>query len=272
MSCPVPVPLCDNFVDYSTILINEKRILPFQFQLDSDLSVLNPAPGENQRFCYRVTGVGKHGSTYVDLSYWVLSLCPTITWDQIVNISVIIGGVPQEVNDDNVELFAPPASDPGTGCPGLKFDFGIAKVLGAEGSTGLFCFELTTPFQVGPVNVCVKGRQVDSSALAICGPVCPDTCDRVAHQFINACVPITVTPNASVGPTTTTCCGPALVGTAPCGGVEGGSCTFTMSQLICVEIPVNFSATAAPGQTWVDCADADEGQCVCPPTNDSDVG
>lgn len=270
MSCPVPAPICDNFIDYSNIIIDE-RILPFQFELDPDLSVLNPPAGENQRFCYRVTGVGEDNSTYVDLSHWVLSLCPTITRDQIVNISVTIGGVPQEVNDENVELFIPPASDPTTGCPGLKFDFEIAKVLGAEGSTGLFCFELTTPFSVGPANVCVKGGQIDSSAWAICGPVCPDTCQRVASQFINVCVPITVTPNASVEPTTTTCCGPASVGTAPCGGVEGGSCTFTVTQLICVAVPVNFSARAVPGETWVGCGDVDEGECVCPPTNDNDI-
>lgn len=268
MSCPVPVQDCNNFIDYSAIIINDERILPFQFQLDPDLSVLNPEPGENQRFCYRVTGVGEDNSTYVDLSHWVLSLCPNITLDQIVNVEVTIGGIPQVITDENVELFIPPASDPTTGCPGLKFDFGIAKVLGAPGSTGLFCFELTSLFPVGPVNVCVKGGQVDSSALAICGPVCTETCNTVASQLINVCVPITITPDVCVGPTSTTCCGPAVVSTTPCGGVPGGTCTFTVSQLICVEVPVNFSATAVPGETFVDCGGAAEGQCACPVDND----
>ena len=137
MSCPVPAPICDNFIDYSNIIIDE-RILPFQFELDPDLSVLNPPAGENQRFCYRVTGVGEDNSTYVDLSHWVLSLCPTITRDQIVNISVTIGGVlKRSMTKTWNYLYPRPVIRP----PGvrLEVDFEIAKVLGAEGSTGLFC-------------------------------------------------------------------------------------------------------------------------------------
>ncbi len=263
MPCPVPTQECNNTIDYSAVLIGE-QILPFTFELDPDLSILNPEPGENQRFCYRVTGVGADNSTFVDLSHWVLSLCANITREQITNIEVTIGGIPQIITDENVELFIPPNADPTTGCPGLKFNFAVSKVLNGPGSTGLFCFELTTLFPIGPVNVCVKGGDLASSALAICGPVCNEVCEVLASQLINVCVPITITPEVCVGPTSTFCCAPAVVGITPCGGIPGGTCTFTVSQLLCVEVPVNFKATAAPGETFVNCGDAASGACECP--------
>lgn len=271
MSCCQVAPTdCTNQIDYSPIILGD-RILPFQFELDLDLSILDPPAGQNQRFCYRVTGVGENISTYVSLSHWVLSLCPNITLDQITNVEVTIGGIPQTVIiGDNVELFIPPDTDPTTGCPGLKFDFGLSKVLNDPGSTGLFCFELTTPYPVGAVNVCVKGGDVSSSALAICGPVCIDTetCNVTASQLVNVCVPITITPSVCIGPTSTTCCGDPIVGTQPCGGTPGGTCTFTVSQLICVEVPVNFDATATPGEPFVACGTPAPGDCVCPTNGD----
>lgn len=268
MPCPVPIEGCSNTIDYSTVILGE-RILPFVFELDTNLSILNPDLGQNQRFCYRVTGVGADNSTFVDLSHWVLSLCPNITRDQITNIEVSIGGIPQTITNENVELFIPPDADPTTGCPGLKFDFGLSKVLNGPGSTGLFCFELTTPFAIGPVTVCVKGGQVSSSALAICGPTCNEAfCNVVASQLVNVCVPITITPEVCVGPTSTFCCAPAVISTTPCGGIPGGTCTFTVSQLICVEVPVNFTATATPGETFVNCGDAISGACECPVEGD----
>lgn len=165
---------CDFQIDYSSIIIGE-RIIPFKFELDLALSVLNPPPGENQRFCYRVTGVGENISTFQSLSHWVLALNPDITLSQITNVQVIIGGVPQTVIiGANVNLLIPPDTDSATGCSGLKFDFQLSKVLNSPDSAGLFCFELTTPYALGPVAVCVTSRQVNSSALSICGPACLD--------------------------------------------------------------------------------------------------
>ena len=270
MSCYQVTQLeCNPQIDYSTIIIGD-RIIPYTFELDQNLSVLNPAPGQNQRFCYIVTGVGSNITTFVSLSHWVLSLCPDITLDQITNIEVTIGGVPQTVIiGENVQLFIPPDSDPTTGCPGLKFDgFGLSKVLGDPNSVGLFCFELTTPYPVGAVTVCVKGGQAASSALAICGPVCappPQNCETTTHQYVDVCVPITVFPFASAGTVTTECCGPTTVSTTvPCEGARI-PCTFFVSQTICVEVPVIFGATAVPGETFVECGEAAVGECVCPP-------
>ncbi len=255
---------CTNVIDYSSVLIGDS-ILPFVFELDLDLSILDPPAGQNQRWCYRVTGVGEDTQQYIDLSHWVLSLCPTITLDQITNVQVTIGGVPQTVIiGDNVELIIPPDTDPETGCPGLKFDFAVSKVLDAPDSVGYFCFELTCPYPVAPVNVCVKGGEVSSSALAICGPVCAaGGCTVTTSQMVDVCVPITIQPQVCIGGATTICCGEAGIGDE-CAGEPGGACTFTVTQSICVEVPVRFTATASRGQTYVDCGTVSIGECVCP--------
>lgn len=48
-----------------------------------------------------------------------------------------------------------------------------------------------------------------------------------------------------------------------CNGVKNSQCVFTISQDICVEVPVEFGAVAAVGDTYVACngASADE---ICP--------
>jgi hypothetical protein len=264
-SYQVAQPECSNQIDYSQIIFGD-RIVPFVFELDLALSILNPPAGHNQRFCYRVSGVGENISTFVSLNYWVLSLCPEITLDQITNIEVTIGGKPQTVIiGDNVDLIIPPDKDSETGCAGLKFNFGLSKVLNAQGSVGLFCFELITPYAVGATNVCVKASQVTSSALAICGPVCgsSEICSTSVSQLVNVCVPITIEPTVHVGPTTTTCCGPAVIGTVPCRGIPGGSCTFTVSQLIRVVVPVDISAAAISGEAFVICGKAESDEFCC---------
>jgi hypothetical protein len=166
---------CETEIDYSTVTVQD-RVLPFLVELDLGLSNLIPGPEENQRFCYRLTGVGEDEPQFIDLSHWVLSLCEEITADEIVNITVTINGEEQEVifsEDGNVTLFRPPATDPQTGCPGLKFDFGLNKVEGEEDSVGVFCFELTTPYPIGDVEVCLFGGGTTARGLSICGPVCP---------------------------------------------------------------------------------------------------
>lgn len=85
-----------------------------------------------------------------------------------------------------------------------------------------------------------------------------DTCPAIGYQKASVCVPVTVTPFAHTGKTVTKCCGDPVVvsGDKPCSGKKNGVCTFTISQTICVEVPVNFGAVAAVGDTFVDCLGA----------------
>ncbi|MEG1857867.1 MAG: hypothetical protein RR216_03940 [Pseudoflavonifractor sp.] len=84
------------------------------------------------------------------------------------------------------------------------------------------------------------------------------TCPATGYQSATICVPITVVPFAETGPTTTKCCGGPFVtpGKHTCGGTKNGVCTFTISQDICVTVPVSFGAVATVGDTFVSCIDA----------------
>lgn len=84
------------------------------------------------------------------------------------------------------------------------------------------------------------------------------TCPATGFQQVSICVPVTITPFAQARKTITKCCGdPTVVaGDKPCPGKKNGTCTFTISQTICVEVPVDFGATATVGDTFVDCLGA----------------
>jgi len=231
---------CELTVDYSEV--EGDPILPFVFTLDLAASNLEPGPGENQRFCYNVVGVGEDNSDFADLSHFVI--------DGVEQIVVIC---------DNVEIFTPPDFDPPTGCSGLKFDFGLDKV---EGQMS-FCFELNVVYPIGPTELCLSGAGETRRGLSICGPVCngepvDETCEAEAFLPLTVCAPVTVTPFVNRLPTTTFCCGDPVItpGATTCPGEENGSCTFTITQDICVRVPVEFGATPVVGNPFVQCGEA----------------
>lgn len=84
------------------------------------------------------------------------------------------------------------------------------------------------------------------------------TCPAVGYQKVGVSVPVTVIPFAQAGATKTKCCGASVVlsGDTPCEGKKNGVCTFTLSQTLCIEIPVDFGATTIVGDTYVDCMKA----------------
>ena len=84
------------------------------------------------------------------------------------------------------------------------------------------------------------------------------TCPTVGYQAANICVPVSVEPYARAGATLTKCCGTPTVipGRQICGGIKNGICSFTLSQSICVAVPVEFGANATVGEAYVDCLDA----------------
>ena len=88
------------------------------------------------------------------------------------------------------------------------------------------------------------------------------TCPTVAYQLSSVCVPVSVTPFAKAGTTVTKCCTKPTVteGIYTCNGIKNGQCVFTISQDICVEVPVEFGAVASVGDTYVACngASADD--------------
>jgi hypothetical protein len=84
-----------------------------------------------------------------------------------------------------------------------------------------------------------------------------DTCPTIGYQTASICVPVTVTPFVEVGETTTYCSGCPVIepGTCSSCGIVNGSCSFTITQDICVAIPVVFGAEATVGDPSVECGD-----------------
>ena len=82
-----------------------------------------------------------------------------------------------------------------------------------------------------------------------------ENCDTKAKQMATVCVPVTVTPFAKVGTICTECCGRPMISDRHehCKGIENGSCKFTISQKIKVEIPVEFGANTTVSGTFVEC-------------------
>ena len=251
--------LCNTEIDYSTL---PGSLLPFTVELDLVNSNLTPAPDEYQRFCYIVTGVGTDDPELKDLSHWVLGICNEITEENIVvdSITVVIDEVPQTVDFGvNVELINP---DPTTGCSGLKFDFEVLKLGGVMN----VCFELYDPYPVGPNSVCLKGGTDDvSTGLSICGPSCGEVppCETFTYQTATVCAPVTVTPTAVAGPTRTICCGDPVVipGARTCTG-GNTHCYFTVSQRVCIEVPISFGARATVGEAHIVCEDVSSEGCT----------
>ena len=245
--------MCENIADYSET----------QVPVIVELISVTPGPGNNQTFCYTVTQVDEP----IALSHWLLGICPTITLDDIVEVTVTINGEPQTVildTDDpdvNVEIRTIENPDPTTGCVGLKFDFALEEA----GDVMTVCFELATTYPIGPNVVCIKGGDVTENALSICGPVCGivEVCETTVFQNIGVCVPVTITPTVEIGPIDVTCCGPVIVSTTPCPTGGPTSCTFYVRQNICAEIPVIISAEAEPGESVVTCGLSSHEGCNC---------
>ena len=76
MSCNCVRTACNASIDYTQV--PGERILPFAFTLDVENSNLYPDAGEYQRFCYTVEGRGADNSDFVDLSHFVLAVCPFV--------------------------------------------------------------------------------------------------------------------------------------------------------------------------------------------------
>ena len=257
---------CNLLADYSQV--ESDPILPFLVTLNLTSSRLAPAAGENQRFCYDVTGVGEAGCGSADLNRLVLGVCEEITADEIAGISVTIDGEEQEVDfgpGGNVILRRAGGPDRGRGSAGLAFYFPLER----EDSQMQVCFELTEPRPVGPTPVSLRGGGVTLSSLDICGPVCEQSEQPlVAYYRADVCAPVSVTPYAVAGaPVVTPCGAPEIsLGDDCCGR---GECGFTIRQRLCVAVPVEFGAMAEARPVATECLAAG-GEEICGGCDDDD--
>lgn len=84
-------------------------------------------------------------------------------------------------------------------------------------------------------------------------------CPTTVHDNVCISAQVTITPHVEVGEIQSFCINEAFIGSCP--GTPRPSCSFNVSQRVCVQIPLNFSATAAVQPTGIVCDEAQPGTC-----------
>lgn len=78
-------------------------------------------------------------------------------------------------------------------------------------------------------------------------------CNKVATQCVDVAQLIALTPLAEAGTAVVTCQGTPSVTCVT--NDNGASCTLTVTQRVCVSVPIRFGAVADPADPTITCAD-----------------
>lgn len=107
----------------------------------------------------------------------------------------------------------------------------------------------------------------------VCGMECdccedechtPAACSNVFYQTDLVSVPVKVVPFAKAGPCTTVCCGsPVITSGDTCQGEVGQVCEFTITQKLCIKLPLHFGASVKIDRAKVQCGGVSETECDC---------
>ena len=91
---------------------------------------------------------------------------------------------------------------------------------------------------------------------------CPSgSCSKVGTQCVEIAAPMTLEPTATMGAVTVTCQGSPEVTCVT--NEDGTSCTVTMTQQVCVSVPVSYGVTLTAGKPTIACADDHCMGCGC---------
>ena len=82
---------------------------------------------------------------------------------------------------------------------------------------------------------------------------CPTSgCSKIGTQCVDVSAPLTLTPIATAGTAVITCQGmPSVVCVTD---DEGTSCTVTVTQRVCVAVPIRYSVVVNPDDPTIACA------------------
>lgn len=86
-----------------------------------------------------------------------------------------------------------------------------------------------------------------------------EQCSRTFHENVCVQANVVITPVVVPGPIRTFCLGDARIG--PCEGTLQRHCTFSVSQRICVQVPITFTANAVATPGGIVCGTPLVGPC-----------
>ena len=91
-----------------------------------------------------------------------------------------------------------------------------------------------------------------------------NACNKLVTQCVDVTAPVILQPTASLGTVTVACQGAPTV--TCCTDPAGTICTVTLTQQVCVTMPVRYGVTLSSGEPTISCAD---GSCApsCPCKN-----
>ncbi|MDF2534705.1 MAG: hypothetical protein K0R18_862 [Bacillales bacterium] len=90
----------------------------------------------------------------------------------------------------------------------------------------------------------------------------PTECPALVHENVCVQAEITITPHVMVGEVKSFCSGNPIIGKCPGMTSPTGKCTFNVSQNICVQVPIKFSATAEAIPAGIVCGTPASGPCA----------
>jgi len=86
-------------------------------------------------------------------------------------------------------------------------------------------------------------------------------CNKTGTQCVDISESMTLTPTATVGTVTVACQGNPDISCVT--DAEGTCCTVTMTQQICVSVPIRYGVTLTAGEPRIACADNNCVGCGC---------
>jgi len=90
-------------------------------------------------------------------------------------------------------------------------------------------------------------------------PNAPITCPATVHETVCVQADVIITPAVEVGEIESFCVGGPVIGACP--GTPVLECSFTVSQNICVQVPLSFSADATAVPSGIVCGTPSVGTC-----------
>jgi hypothetical protein len=121
-------------------------------------------------------------------------------------------------------------------------------------------FHLPNPCSCQDPNTKANAKMTIDNQFAV--QAAPTECPAIVHETVCVAAEVTIDPVITVGEIESFCVGGPIIGACPGTPSPTDSCTFVVSQNICVQVPLVFSATATAEPTGIVCGTPTIGPCI----------